>query len=94
MQRIFDTLIDSFIADKVGIAEGFLTDLLAANLRDNISTLHSSNLLASAGIGNNKVVDQNSLIRNDKIYWLDRIHNNVHENLFFDLIHDFVKYLN
>lgn len=94
MQKIFDTLIDSFIADKVGIAEGFLTDLLATNLRDNINTLHSNNLLASAGIGNNKIADQNSLIRNDKIYWLDRIHNNVHENLFFDLIDAFVKYLN
>ncbi|RZK54476.1 MAG: 2OG-Fe(II) oxygenase [Pedobacter sp.] len=94
MQKIFDTLIDSFIADKVGIAEGFLTDLLATNLRDNINTLHSNNLLASAGIGNNKIADQNSLIRNDKIYWLDRIHNNVHENLFFDLMDAFVKYLN
>lgn len=93
MQKIFDTLIDSFIADKVGIAEGFLTDLLAANLRDNINTLHLTNQLSSAGIGN-KVADQNSLIRNDKIYWLDRIHNNVHENLFFDLMDAFVKYLN
>lgn len=94
MQKIFDTLIDSFIADKVGIADGFLTELLAANLRDNINTLHATNQFASAGIGNYKVADQNSLIRNDKIYWLDRIHNNIHENLFFDLIDAFVKYLN
>jgi len=94
LQKIFDTLIDSFIADKVGIADGFLTELLAANLRDNINTLHATNQFASAGIGNYKVADQNSLIRNDKIYWLDRIHNNIHENLFFDLIDAFVKYLN
>ncbi|WP_113653616.1 2OG-Fe(II) oxygenase [Pedobacter namyangjuensis] len=94
MQKIFDTLIDSFIADKVGIADGFLTEFLAANLRDNINTLHATNQFAAAGVGNNKVADQNSLIRNDKIYWLDRIHNNIHENLFFDLIDAFVKYLN
>lgn len=36
----------------------------------------------------------NKLIRSDRIYWLDRKHNDIYENQFFDLIDDFVLYLN
>lgn len=37
---------------------------------------------------------QDKLIRNDKIYWLDRAHNDVHENTFFDLMDSFILFLN
>ena len=47
-----------------------------------------------AGTGNNTIVDHNKLVRGDSIHWLDRAHNNVHENSFFDLMDRFVKYLN
>ncbi|RZL45384.1 MAG: 2OG-Fe(II) oxygenase [Pedobacter sp.] len=94
MIKIFDTLIDSYIADKVGIAEGFLSISLAAHLKENLNQLYSANLLESAGIGNQKLVDHDRLIRSDKTYWLDRKHNNQHENDFFDLMDMFVKYLN
>lgn len=94
MHKIFDTLIDSFIAEKIGIAEGFLSNSLATHLKENLNKLHLSNLLVSAGIGNEKLADHDKLIRNDKTFWLDRKHNNKYENDFFDLMDDFVSYLN
>lgn len=94
MEKIFDCLIDSFIEDKVGIAENFLSVSLAAHLKDNLIGLFKNKKLLNAGVGNNTVVNQNKLIRSDVIYWLDRKHNNQHENDFFDLMDEFVVYLN
>ncbi|RYG16446.1 MAG: 2OG-Fe(II) oxygenase [Chitinophagaceae bacterium] len=94
MQKIFDELIDSFIKDKVGIAENFLSISLAGHLKENLFALLKNNQLATAGIGNQKVVDHDKLIRSDRIYWLDRKNENVHENAFFDLMDLFVAYLN
>ncbi len=94
MEKIFNTLIDSFIADKVGIAEHFLDAPLAANLKANLVALYAQNQLKSAGTGNNEAVVQNKLVRSDMIYWLDRKHNDEFENAFFDLMDAFVLYLN
>ena len=94
MQKIFDKLIDSFISDKVGIAEDFLNESLAAHLKDNLRNLFKDKLLLSAGTGNESVVSHDRLVRSDKIYWLDRKHNDVYENDFFDLMDRFVSYLN
>lgn len=94
METIFDTLIDSFIKDKVGIAEHFLNESLADHLKENLTTLFAQNKMQHAGTGKNAIVDHNSLVRGDNIHWLDRAHNDVHENCFFDLMDRFVKYLN
>jgi SM-20-related protein len=91
---IFDELIDSYLATNVGIVKNFLSLALSAHLVDNITALYSGNLLLSAGTGNDLLVNHNKLIRSDKIYWLDRIHNNVYENDFFDLMDSFVSHLN
>lgn len=56
--------------------------------------LYSKKLLLSAKTGNDSLIVQNSLVRSDKIYWLDRKHNNTYENDFFDLMDSFVSYLN
>jgi len=94
LEKIFDCLIDSFIKDKVGIAENFLSVSLATHLKDNLIGLFENKKLLNAGVGNDQVVNQNKLIRSDVIYWLDRKHNNQHENDFFDLMDEFVVYLN
>ena len=94
MQNIFNSLINSFIADKVGIAENFLPALLAYHLKENLNNLYSNKQLRSAGTGNETLVVENKLFRRDKIYWLDRKHNNQYENDFFDLMDSFVKHLN
>ena len=91
---IFDELIDSYLATNVGMAKDFLSKALSAHLADNIRTLYADDLLLSAGTGNDMLVNHNKFIRSDKIYWLDRLHNNRYENDFFDLIDRFVSYLN
>lgn len=94
VEKIFDCLIDSFIEDKVGIAEIFLDVSLAANLKNNLTRLFENKALLNAGVGNSALVNQDKLIRSDVIYWLDRKHQNKHENDFFDLVDKFVLYLN
>ncbi|MEO9210308.1 MAG: 2OG-Fe(II) oxygenase [Ginsengibacter sp.] len=94
METIFNTLIDSFINHKVGIAEHFLTESLSCKLKENLTTLFAQNKMQNAGTGNNVIVDHNKLVRGDSIHWLDRTHNDMHENSFFDLMDCFVKYLN
>jgi SM-20-related protein len=94
LEKTFDKLIDSFIATKIGIAEHFLTDVLAAHLKNNLLILHDNQQLYAAGTGNKTLAVKNTLVRSDKIYWLDRGHNDVHENTFLDLMDAFVIYLN
>jgi SM-20-related protein len=94
LQDIFDCLVDSFIADKVGIADHFLSVALAADLKKNLIHLYTDQQMLSAGIGNESLLTHNKLIRSDKIYWLDRAHNNTHENDFFDLMDRFILFLN
>jgi len=92
--KTFNTLIDSFIDNKVGIAENFLSEALASHLKDNLKKLYSEKQLLNAGTGNETVVVQDKLVRGDKIYWLDRKHNDPYENDFFDLMDQFVIHLN
>ena len=90
----FNTLIDSFIDNKVGIAENFLSESLASHLRVNLNNLYAGERLLCAGTGNDKTTVHNKLVRSDKIYWLDRNHHDAHENDFFDLMDSFISYLN
>jgi len=92
--HVFDTLIDSFVRDQVGIAENFLSVPLAAHLRDNLNILFGSRLLIPAGIGRDAIQAHDTSVRGDVIYWLDRRHGNKHENEFLDRMDEFVLYLN
>jgi SM-20-related protein len=94
LQKIFDTLVSSFIKNKVGIAENFLSESLAAHLKENLFKLFANNKLHFAGTGNNTPEIRNELVRGDSICWLDRSHNDQYENAFFDLMDAFVSYLN
>lgn len=94
LQPAFDSLIDSYISNKVGIAENFLSIALAAQLKNNLQTLYADQQMLAAGIGNKQLLQQDRLIRSDKIYWLDAAHINPFENQFFELMDQFVRYLN
>jgi SM-20-related protein len=94
MKAIFETLITSYIEDKVGIAEDFLSPDLCANLRANLLSFNNDHLLLQAGVGNDGKMKHDNLIRSDKIYWLDKTHNNAFEAEFFDTMDAFVAYLN
>ena len=94
MEIIFDKLIDSYLDTNVGIVKDFLSQEKSAHLVDNITALYAGEQLIAAGTGNELLVNHDKLIRSDKIYWLDRIHNDIYENDFFDLMDCFVSHLN
>ncbi len=93
LDKTFDTLIGSYVDDKIGIAEDFLSSALAAHLTENVHRLYTGNQLQAAGTGTG-VVDRTKLFRSDIIYWLDRTHGDQYENEFLDLVDEFVRHLN
>jgi len=78
----------------VGIANDFLSETLSLDLKENLKTLYAQKMLQSAGTGQNSNLKFDDLYRSDVIYWLDREHNDVHENSFFDIMDAFVILLN
>ena len=94
MENSFEDLITSYIENKVGISEHFLSTDLANNLKQNLIVLNQKSLLMEAGIGNSEKVSYDGAIRSDSIYWLDKKHNNAFENEFLAQIEAFIIYLN
>lgn len=94
MNPSFETLISGFIENKIGISENFLNDSLASQLKENLISLFKSGELQNAKTGNLNAAKEDKAIRGDMIFWLDKSHENVHENLFFELMDAFIKYLN
>ena len=94
METAFEGIINSYLETRVGITNDFLNKDLSSSLKQNLLLLLLDNKFKPAGIGNNANFLTNKLIRSDVIFWLDRKHNNIHENTFFDLIDNFVKHLN
>ncbi len=90
----FDLLIDTYLENKVGIDIDFLTEELSAGLQQNILQLQKDGLMTFAGIGNEKVMDTKQKMRGDKIYWMDKSHDNVFEQQFLNLIEEFIDRLN
>jgi SM-20-related protein len=94
MNEQFDLLIDSYLSDNIGIAPSFLTQKLSAGLQQNIIQLQKDELMTAAGIGNEEVKDKDQKMRSDKIYWLDKKHDNEFENQFLQQAEDFIERLN
>ena len=94
MQPSFDTLIQSYIDNNVGISDNFLSESLAHLLKENLLLHYADNQFVSAGMGNNKLATHNKSVRSDLIYWLDRKHKNDSENSFFDMMDKFILFLN
>lgn len=94
MEEAFEGVIDSFLANKVGVATNFLEVDLSNRLRANLLQLFVAEQFKDAGIGASQNLIGDKQIRRDKIYWLDRKHKNAVENNFLDLMDAFVQYLN
>ena len=94
MPQQFDTLIDSFIDNNVGIANNFLSQNLSYNLQQNIHELQEGEQMKYAGIGNDAIPNAAQQMRGDKIYWIDRKNNNIKEQEFLSRVEDFIDHLN
>ena len=94
MENDFDTLLNSYIDNQVGISVNFLGRELALRLKENLVAHYAENTLRAAGTGNDTAIVHNKNFRSDIIYWLDRHHNNPYETAFFTLMDEFVAHLN
>jgi SM-20-related protein len=94
MENPFDTLIDSYLDKNVGTDKFFLSDRLSKGLQGHIRDLQDDNLMTEAGIGNAETKDPHQRMRGDKIYWLDKGHDNIYEQEFLKLADDFINRLN
>jgi SM-20-related protein len=94
MNSPFDLIIDSYLGNKVGIDAGFLNEKLSNGLQQNIQQLQKDELMETAGIGNEAAKDTQQKIRGDKIYWMDKSHNNIYEREFLQLAENFIEHLN
>jgi SM-20-related protein len=94
MNNAFDTLINSYLDDNIGIDANFLTPTLANGLQQNILQFQQDEQMKNANIGNDLIKDITQKIRSDKIYWMDKSHNNAFENEFLQLAENFIEYLN
>lgn len=90
----FETVISTFLENRIGISNDFINNELAFKLKSNLIALYENEALKQAGIGNDSKLAIHKEIRRDKIHWLDKKHNDLHENAFFNLIDGFVSYLN
>jgi SM-20-related protein len=94
MEVAFETLIASYLQDNIGIADHFITDVLAQQLQENVLGLHFKKALIAAGTGNDEKLSFDTAVRSDAIYWLDKSHNNPYETQFLEQIEAFIVYLN
>ncbi len=68
MENGFEDLIASYIENKVGISEHFLSPELTNHLKQNLLDLNQKSLLMAAGIGNSEKLSYDGAIRSDSIY--------------------------
>jgi len=94
MSNPFDLLIDSYLDNNVGIDTHFLSERLSNGLQQNIAQLQKDELMQAAGIGNEMVKDAKQQMRGDKIYWMDKAHDNIFEQEFLLQAEDFIERLN
>jgi SM-20-related protein len=94
MTQHFDLLIDSYLQNNIGIDTLFLSDELSQGLQQNILRLNKEEKMSQAQIGNDLQKDKQQTMRSDKIYWLDKAHNNRFENEFLSLVENFIEHLN
>ncbi len=94
MAQQFDILINSFIDNKVGITNNFLSENLSDKLQQNIRQLQQEGKMKFAGIGNDAIADTTQQMRGDKIYWMDKNNSNTIEQEFLTRAEDFIGHLN
>jgi SM-20-related protein len=94
MYNPFDLMIDSYLDNNIGIDHSFLNEKLCNGLQQNILQLQNDDLMTSAGIGNEVINDSSQKMRGDKIYWMDKSHDNVYEQEFLQQVENFIEYLN
>ena len=90
----FERLIQGLIDDEYGFCDDFFLKENMEGLRGNMLTLDALGKLKTAGIGNKTAFQNNQLIRNDKVKWIEENSENVFELIYLQKIWRFIDYLN
>jgi SM-20-related protein len=94
MHNPHDQLIDSFLENNIGIDTDFLSEDLSNGLQENIKHLQADDLMTFAGVGNETIMDTKQQMRGDRIYWMDKNHDNTFEQQFLHQVESFIERLN
>ena len=90
----FEEMIQGLIDQKYGCSNEFVNTDTVTGLRENIKRADQSGVLQTAGIGNQKNFIQNSLIRGDKIKWIEEKSINHFEQIYLKKVGNFIAHLN
>lgn len=94
MDNKYDPIIGSFMETAIGIDDQFLSSSLSAGLQHHIRELDKEGSFSKAGTGNKQVLAMQPETRGDRIYWLDKEHENKFEKEFLTQMDDFINHLN
>ena len=94
MNSTFEELIGTYIQNRIGISNHFITKELALSLQKNLLSLDEEDKMKTAGIGNQIVKDRDQDKRGDKIFWIDNQSDEPSERAFLKQINLFIEYLN
>ena len=94
METKFEELISSFIENKIGISDHFISAALAGRLRENLMNLDKEDQMKMACIGNKLLKDPEQKKRGDKIFWIDNRTQDISERALLNQIDQFIVYLN
>jgi Rps23 Pro-64 3,4-dihydroxylase Tpa1-like proline 4-hydroxylase len=94
MNNKFEELIGTYMQNRVGISNHFITKELAEDLQKNLLTLDEDDRLKMAGIGNLSDKNKEQDKRGDKIFWISNQSDEPAERAFLQQIDLFIEYLN
>jgi SM-20-related protein len=94
MDDKFDELIGTYIQNRIGISNHFISKELAVSLHKNLLALDEEDKMKTAGIGNLFVKDRDQDKRGDKIFWIDNQSDEFSERAFLNQINLFIEHLN
>jgi Rps23 Pro-64 3,4-dihydroxylase Tpa1-like proline 4-hydroxylase len=94
MDDKFEELIGTYIQNRIGISNHFITKELAQNLRRNLLLLDEEDKMKTAGIGNRFVQGSEQDKRGDRIFWIDNQSDEPSERAFLKQVDLFIEHLN
>lgn len=90
----FEEMIQGLIDNKYGCCNNFMDINTVTGLRENILKANQAGNLQVAGTGTQSDYKQNTLIRGDKIKWIDEKSINEFEMIYNKKVRNFISYLN
>ena len=90
----FEALIQGLLDQKYAYVDDFLPTEIIQGLVENLSNLCASDAMKLAGIGNKMVLKYDTLVRNDRVHWIEDDTTNPFELAYIGKINRFIQYLN